>query len=203
MINIVDHRGNWVYGFTMIELDLIPAPGRRAETQVEKVRSLVPADAALLARGGPSGAGAPAPVAKLRESHHALARILATGADHIEASAVSGYTPQRIGQLLNDPSFKDLLEVYRREANNAYADLHVRMAALADDTIEEIHDRLRDTPEQFDLHDLRETAKLVTDRIGYGPQTKATNVNVHIGLADRLDAARRRMKEVRAVKVED
>jgi flagellar biosynthesis/type III secretory pathway protein FliH len=139
------------------------------------------------------------PITKLRDRHHALARQLANGMSDIEAGIVTGYTPGRISILRKDPSFQDLIKFYQNERVEAFRDVQQRMASLALDAVDEIHSRLEEKPEEFTTSELLDVTKVMADRSGAGPTIKKeTNVNVNIGLADRLRSARERVAQDRA-----
>lgn len=145
----------------------------------------------------PRGSTAPS-IKKLRERHHALARLLAAGVAPSEASLMCNYSMSRISILLSDPSFKELLTLYREGAKERYFDGHQAMAELHLDSIEELRERLEEEPESFSHGQLMELAKLTADRTGLGPSTK-TEVDVKIGLADKLAAGRKRVAAMRDV----
>src|SRR5215204_6133202 len=84
------------------------------------VRDLTEGD--IQALDGPRGANLPKMIQKLRSSHHALARCLATGMKPVQASLVTGYTQNRICLLQQDPSFRALMEEYKAEAREVFAD---------------------------------------------------------------------------------
>lgn len=134
---------------------------------------------------------------KIRDTHHALARALASGMGNAEASACTGYSIVRISILLADPAFQDLIAHYQEIVETAYADLYSRMGALSVDIIDELRERFEDGEEDSkgEMKPLSTTqlhAMLISfaDRTGFGPKT--TQVNVNVDLAGRLDAARRR-----------
>ena len=93
------------------------------------VRDLTEADMAAL--NGPRGSSPPRLVQKMRSSHHALARCLASGMKAVQASAVTGYTQNRISILQQDPTFQALVTDYRVEAKEIFADLTERMTNLS------------------------------------------------------------------------
>lgn len=164
--------------------------GGRIASTAEVVRELTPED--LLAAGGLRSAPVTQPLAKLRDRHHALARALSTGMSHVEASVVTGYTPERIHQLSNDPAFTELLDFYRGQTTEAVIDLTARMTVLSSDAVNELQDRLEVTPENFTNKELIELVKTTADRTGHGPSPSSTQVNINVQLADRLAAARAR-----------
>lgn len=161
---------------------------------VEVRRPLTAED--LLKLEAERGTRAP-PLKALRDSHHAVCRCLATGMSETETAIVCGTTVSRISVLKADPAFQDLLAFYRREAEakrqTVAADFFTRAVALQQDALEELRDRLHDSPGEFAVGDLMDLTKLLADRTGNGPQTKSTNVNVNVNLADRLRLARQRV----------
>ena len=139
------------------------------------------------------------PIAKLRDSHHALARALSAGMRPGEASLITGYSLSRISVLQDDPSFKELLEFYRSAQDATYASLHDRMATLSLDAIAELRERLDDHPEEFTPGALLEMVKTLADRTGFAPTTKSVNVNVDMNsFGDRLEEARKRAQAAKA-----
>src|SRR5437763_11831740 len=99
-------------------LDLEIAGEARALTEEEY--------AAVLVESAP-----PPRIKRLRDSHHALARALATGSTPQQASLTTGYSLSRISILQNDPSFRELMEYYRKTSDEAFLDLEGRILALA------------------------------------------------------------------------
>lgn len=176
-------------------LDITRTRGRAPKpVPAVELRDLTDADLALL--DTEKGVRAPT-IKKLKESHHALARALASGMRPAEAAQVTGYSLSRISIIQADPAFKDLMEVYRAEVGEAYDVLHGKMAAMAVDAVEEMHERLLDDPTEFSTNQLLDVAKTFADRTGFGPATKSTTVNVNVDLANRLEAGRRRADEMR------
>lgn len=151
-----------------------------------------PLTAADLATLGLARESRPPAIKRLRDSHHAVARMLAEGKRPAEIHLVTGYSGSRISILQSDPAFQELVTFYKKERNTAFADLHDRMAALSMDITEELQDRLNDDPEQFSTNQLRELFETLADRTGHGPQTKSQNVNINANLGDRMRAARER-----------
>ena len=164
-----------------------------------ETRQLEPDDLGLLAE--PRGSEAP-PVKKLRERHHALARVLASGVAPSEASLICNYSVSRISILLADSAFKELLSMYRDGAKERYFDGHQAMAELHLDAVEELRERLEDDAQSFSHGQLMELAKMTADRTGLGPTTKS-EVDVKIGLADKLAAGRKRVAAMRDITPEE
>lgn len=159
-------------GDLLDELDFVGPPRLlgnlvRPEISAEIGRDLTAAD--MEALNGPRGAALPRSIQRLRSSHHALARCLASGMKAVQAAQVTGYTQNRISLLQADPAFQALLADYRQEAKDIFADLNERMNNLSLDAIEELHERLIDAPEAFSIGMLLDVVKAFADRTGHGP----------------------------------
>ena len=137
------------------------------------------------------------PLQKLRTKHHALARAIASGMPDIDAAILIGYTPSRVSILKTDPSFRELIRFYTAKVDDQYLGMHERMAGLGLDAVNELSDRLDEDSDSFSNTQLMELASRMGDRTGHGPSS-STNVNVKVGLADRLLQARTRMEEAAA-----
>jgi hypothetical protein len=151
----------------------------------------------LLQLSAPRETTAPG-IKKLRERHHALARQLALGTHPGEAAIICGYSASRVSILQSDPAFSELVAHYRAGAAERYFDGHSAMAELHVDAIEELRERLEETPEEFSHGQLMDLAKLTADRTGLGPSSK-TEVDVKFGMADRMAAGRIRAAAMRDV----
>jgi hypothetical protein len=158
-----------------------------------EVRALDTADIALL--GAEKGSRAPA-LKRLGDRHHALARCLASGMPDGDAAIACGYVASRVSILKGDPAFQELLAFYRDDTQKAYRDMHERLAGLSRDAVDELHLRLEEDMDaeekKISVGQLLEIAKMGADRTGHGPQS-SQNVNVNVGIASRLEAARRRV----------
>lgn len=134
---------------------------------------------------------------KIRDTHHALARVLANGMSETEASLVTGYSLSRISILKADPQFASLLEFYRNETIEGQADFRARMVNVGLDALQELAERLEDNPEDFSPALLKDIVKDMADRTGHAPQRGPTNVTqINVGLSDRMARARERAASV-------
>lgn len=170
--------------------------GRAAKSVVfAEVRSLEASDLALLAEE--KGSKAP-PLKRLGDRHHALARCLASGMSERDAAIACGYVQSRVSVLKSDPAFQELLAFYREDTDRAYRDMHERLAGLSRDAVDELHSRLEEDmvaeEKKISVGHLLEIAKMGADRTGHGPSSSQT-VNVNVGIAARLEAARRRVAD--------
>lgn len=137
----------------------------------------------------------PTPIKQLRARHHAIARALAMGQRPGLVAATFGYDPSRISILQADPSFRELVEHYRGEETDALRDMRERMVGIAHEVIDELENRLETEPERIPTGALLSLLSLTADRTGHGPKT-VSEVNVNVGFAERLRAARERMKTI-------
>jgi|TARA_R110000851_G_scaffold17651_1_gene55792 hypothetical protein len=136
-------------------------------------------------------------IKQLRQRHHALAKALTDGIKDGEAGIICGYTASRVSILKADPTFVELMSFYAAKRENAYVELHDKIANLGEDVVDEMTTRLEDDPDGMSMGQLIELGKLALDRSGFGPQSN-TNVNVNVGLSDKLAAARARTLALRA-----
>lgn len=144
---------------------------------------------------------APAPIAKIRERHHALARCLADGLSEAEAAIACGYSASRISILKADPTFQELVKFYTSEVNERYFGLHDAMAELGVDSVRELQDRLEESPDEFTVKELREIAAFAADRTGHGPSSKQ-EVSHTVNFGERLEAARQRIIDITPKKLD-
>lgn len=134
-----------------------------------------------------------------RDRHHALARYLASGMTVVEASALTGYTTGTIHNLQGSPDFIELKEHYKGCAQDEFRDFNSALASLGKQALVELQNRLEENPEHFSSKELRELTSAMMDRIGHGPQTSSKNVNINVNLADRMEAARKRVIEGKVI----
>lgn len=140
------------------------------------------------------------PLKRIRSQHHALARAIASGLTVNQAAVMVGYTPAHVSSLKSDPTFKELIAFYADKNREIFYDAAQRMAGLAEDAIAELSERIL-SGEKIPLETLMDIVKLAADRSGLGPQSKST-VNVNIGIASRLEEARRRMRVLNEIEGE-
>jgi hypothetical protein len=180
------------------ELELsLRTKGRSAKAlDASLLRPIGESDLALL--DAPRGSVAPV-VLKLRDRHHALARILAQGKSEAEAGAITGYCPSRISILKASPAFRDLIEHYRSINDSAMADFVERSTLAALTAVSNLQDMLEDEENPLPPSMQLEIAKTLADRAGHSPVTKVQQTNINVDLGGRLAAARSRVEQARIV----
>lgn len=175
-----------------LPLDIIRTTGRpQVPLESEVLRPLVAADLELL--GEAKGYTIP-PLKRLRDRHHAAARLLAAGKPEGAVAAITGYDVSRISILKNDPAFRELLEFYREDINREYAAMHEQLAGMSLDAAVILREKLEEEPEKLTVNQLLEITKMGADRTGFGPSQKV-ETNININLANRLEEARKRVRE--------
>jgi len=182
-----------------IDLDLceLPrvGPGRQpANVSAEFVRELSEAD--LLS---PPVAIQTAPAIKeIKDRHHALARVLASGESEGVASAITGYSQSRISILKADPQFQALLDFYRGQAIDESEAFRKRMVMVGMSALNELADRIELEPEKITAGTLKDIAKDLADRTGHAPNAqKGGGVSVNINIRDSMAEARARVQALR------
>jgi hypothetical protein len=135
-----------------------------------------------------------APLKELRARHHAIAKALADGMRPSIVAATFNYSISRVSILASDPTFQELIAHYRATAHADTAVMRERLVALGVDAIDEISDRLEDVEQrkEIGINALIKIVEMTADRTGHGKKAE-TEVNIHVGFADRLRAARERV----------
>lgn len=131
--------------------------------QLDYVRELNGGDIELLKN--PPALGAVPNYSKiLRHSHHMAARMFAEGAKPGQVSLCTGYAPSTVSRLQNDPAFKELIAYYKEQADGQYLEVHDRLASLGLSMVDELQNRLEETPQDFTNKQLLEGAVALLDR---------------------------------------
>lgn len=183
-------------GMSQDILDLSPVRTRgraQAPLAVEYIRDLTPADLVLLEveRGTK-----PPAVQSFRDSHHRVARCFASGMTPGQVGAQTGYSQSRLSILSSDPSFQDLIAVYRKagaEAFAEYTDIAMGNMVKAERLVEDALEAVGEAPEPLELAQIRPLLDIISDRADrFGYPRGSTQVNVNLDFAGRLENARRR-----------
>lgn len=192
--------------------DLIPARGRPGKVFIMSVERQLTAEDLYRLATEPKQTVALAPLQKLRASHHAIARYLASGKTARETAILVGCTAQRVGDLTRDPSFNHLLDYYREQINESgivdaeRAQAKLRIAAeTATDLIQE---RLEDETKSKDIPigELRQIAAFGYDRTVAPPKvavsTTTPPVNVTFNMGPR-DIRQNQPKDAKIIDQDD
>lgn len=159
--------------FSVNGLAIARRSARREPWQVTFAREIATEDLAALA--GPAPVADPkAPLARLHEAHHMMAKLLAEGEEPVEVARICGYTPARVRTLINDPAFTELMNHYTQQKvfRDHDTDMAVRHVAQAAGAL--LMERIEDQPESFSNKELLQIRDSSLDRTGFGPQSKRT-----------------------------
>lgn len=142
--------------------------------------------------------------ARIRESHHMVARLAATGMAHGEIARRTGYSNTRVSLLLNAPATKDLVEIYRNkvterflESVDSYMEQMFSNMTRAERHIADHLDDLDEVGELLPVKTALSISRDAADRLGYGKHSTQTNVNVDF--AERLQRAVDRTRTAREI----
>jgi hypothetical protein len=148
----------------LVDVHIGSARGRKAAPlAIEVLRELNVQDLDLI-QNPPKVGVETRPLARLRHTHHMLARLLAEGRKNEECSLITGYSPSRISILQHDPAFKELVAYYSDQTKEVYLNVHERLASVGMAAVEEIQERLEVSPKEFANRELMELAEMALDR---------------------------------------
>lgn len=101
---------------------------------------------------------------RMNQRHHMLAMTLASGAERMQASAITGYEPETISMLQQDALFMELVEYYRTQQGEKFKDAAEKVASVGLAAVDEIAKRMDDNPDAFGIKDLTDIAEKFLDR---------------------------------------
>lgn len=133
-------------------------------SQIQLARATMPADLR-------------APLVKIRQPHHMLAKLVSEGKPTVEISAITGYSPSRIATFRHDPAFRELVAFYEEQAVMSHPDVVAQIRHITLTAAQEIQERLEEDPSKFSNKELRDLMAAGLDRTGHGPQS---NVNMNV-----------------------
>lgn len=131
-----------------------------------------------------------------RDSHHKIARLVASGLKPGEVCARAGISMTRLMQLKGDPAFEELVSQYRKKVDEAFVEgvgdfyevatsnmlkAEVMLADKLDDAI--------NAGELLPTKDLLAISRDAADRFGYEKRKTNNNNNVNFDFAAMLEKA--------------
>lgn len=141
-------------------------------------------------------------IKSIRYTHHRLAQLLAGGMNETVAARLCNLNPQRISHLKHSPAFAELLAHYASVQEEAFAEFVETASALNMDMLGRLQEILDEEPEKITASVAIEAIKLLSDRTGHAPVQKSiSNVNVNIGMGERLRAARERAAQAERLRI--
>lgn len=131
---------------------------------------------------------------KLRDSHHMIARLAAMGLRIFQIAEKTGYSAQRVRDLVDSPAMKELIARYRQKVDEEFVENADEFfsTATANMLLAEkmISDQLSAADESGELPSIRTLDTLSqgrADRFGYGKKTQ--NLNINVDFASQLERA--------------
>ena len=170
-------------------MNLAIARRKPSTNRVINVRPLVPADLERLRERSNRTT-----IRNIRDRHHQLARLLASGLSNRQIAERLGYTESRVCVLKSDPSIVELANTYRTEVHEAWRE---QVDIIQEDALTAVRVAGRMLVETLEDHDeagtrpsIRELIAISADRMdrfGYGKHQ--TNTNINVDFAKKLEAA--------------
>lgn len=111
----------------------------------------------------------PSDLKKLREKHHSVARMVASGMSQRLVATITGYTESYISILLNSPAMNELIEMYRIQNGAAAQVITEKLRTVGGKALDRLNDQLDEN--KLNNQELIATAKLGADRSGHGPSS--------------------------------
>lgn len=130
----------------------------------------------------------PSDLKRIKEKHHSVARMLASGLTQRMVSQLCGYTESYLSILLNNPAMQELIEFYRIQAGAAAQLIGEKLRTVGMKALEQLDERIDE--KSLTNQELMGTAKLGLDRGGHGP-TSSQHVIREDHIIDHAELARR------------
>jgi hypothetical protein len=138
---------------------------------------------------------------KLRHSHHRIARLAASGLRKIEIVEKTGYSSNRVSQLLAAPAMQELVAKYvakvdaafEREQDEYYNSM-LRTRIKANAQIEDTLDEAEEANTRLPIRDLIAIRADADDRIGF--TKRATNFDIKTDFAAEMEKAMARSGKI-------
>jgi hypothetical protein len=131
---------------------------------------------------------------RLRDSHHMIARLAATGLRPFKIAEATGYSRVRVQQLLDSPAMQELVSQYRAKVDDAFVENVDSYFELATSNMvaaeRHIADAIAEADEAGELIPIRTALAIsrdAADRFGYGKKTQ--NLNINVDFAAQLEKA--------------
>lgn len=112
----------------------------------------------------------PEPLQNIRQHHHHIARLIASGAPDAEISQITGMHPSRISILKSDASFQELIAFYAEREDARFADFQEQLATLGQISASELIGRLQEQPDDMSTNQILSILQASADRSGHGPK---------------------------------
>jgi hypothetical protein len=145
-------------------------------------------------------------LSQYRESHHTIARLVAIGATHDHIRRQTGVTLRRLSLHLDDPSFIELVEHYRKRVDEVwnknvdqFLDLGMGNMIRAEAMIQDKLDDADEKGEELPLLTLNRLSQDRADRFGYPKTSQVEHKHDFAALLDRAIERSGKAKEVKVI----
>lgn len=146
-------------------------------------------------------------IERFRESHHAVAKMFASGMTNSMIRQRTGLSNRRLELLWNDPSFQELIAVYAQRVDevwnknlDTYLDLGMSNMINAESQIaERLDEALNVGAEPIPLAMLDKISQGRADRFGYGKNSTIEHKHDFASLMDRAIERSGKAKEVKMI----
>lgn len=145
--------------------------------EVQSLRSLSLEELEILQEG--RGLSEGSRIQNIRQIHHKIARLMASGCNNVEIAAATTFAPTTIARLRSDPAFQELLAHYESCEFEGWQDARQKAAMVGMTAFEILQERLLASPEAVKTKDLLEIAQGGLDYGGMKPPTRSENVHYH------------------------
>lgn len=149
-----------------------------------------------------------APMARLtalRDSHHTVARLMASGMTNVQIAETTGHSLGSMTRYRRDPSMMELVAHYRALVTDEWLNDVDRISSMSVSAIAKglrtIHDHFDDADSRGELVPMNRALNVVSDlmdRFGYGKKSQQTNLNVNYAAELEAAIARSRPKTIEA-----
>ncbi len=127
---------------------------------------------------------------KLRDSHHMIARLAASGLRGFQIAERVGYSQVRVRDLLASPAMEELIATYRAKVDESFVEsvdtffeVATRNMLAAERHISDHIDALDEAGELLPVRTALAISRDAADRFGYGKKSQQTNINVDFASA--------------------
>jgi hypothetical protein len=145
-------------------------------------------------------------ISQYRESHHAVARLIAIGATPHHIRQVTGHSLKRIGMFANDPAFTELVAHYAaqveqkwNENKDTYLDLGISNMIRSEAMIQDQLDEADEVGEKIPLNTLNRLSQDRADRFGYPKTSQVEHKHDFAALLERAIERSGKAKEVQII----
>lgn len=137
---------------------------------------------------------APSTPQKLRDSHHMIARLRASGLRGHTIAERMGYSSVRVNDLLNSPAMEELVAQYRAKVDESFVESTGEFFEVAMQNMKaaerHISDHFAELDAAGELMPVRVALAIASDgKDRFGPSKKSQQTNINVDFAAALEKA--------------